>query len=55
MLFVLMDLIAVGGVVPLGALLLILEILLFLFAVVPLLEALLPLTLWDLLLWFPCG
>ena len=55
MLFVLRNLVSVGGAVPLEALLPILEILLFLFAVVPLLEALLPLTLWDLLLWFPCG
>ena len=54
MLFVLRDLIAVGGVVPLGALLPILVILLFLFAAVPLLEALLPLTFGALLLWFPC-
>ena len=54
MLLVLRDLIAVRGVVPLGAQFPILEILLFLFGVVPLLEALLPLAIGDILLWFPC-
>ena len=54
MLFVLRNLVSVGGAVPLEALLPILEILLFLFPVVPLLKALLKLTLGDLLQWFFC-
>ena len=54
MLLVLRELIAVGGVGLLGAWLPILEILPFLFAVVPLFEAPLPLVLEDLLLGCLC-